>query len=115
VCRNPEIEAADISLIGNPDTLIGLAPGAAPVPGDQQVGAVDAATRSIEAAVGALLDARTPGILRAIEQLVTKVAYERCAGSQAQTARLLGITRNTMRTLLHRFRLLPGARDRLAH
>ncbi len=120
VCRNGEITAADISLIGDSDAPIGSRPATgagAPLDtttDDQPGTPADAAARSIEAAVVALLEARTPDLFRTIEELVTKVAYDRCAGNQAQSARLLGITRNTMRTLLQRSRLLPQADARAA-
>jgi sigma-54-specific transcriptional regulator len=118
VCRNGEITAADISLIADSAALVGSHPGAGaplnPTTDEEQRTPADAAARSIEAAVVALLEARTPDLFRTIEELVTKVAYDRCAGNQALSARLLGITRNTMRTLLQRSRLLPQANARAA-
>ncbi len=41
-----------------------------------------------------------------VEGLVVRLAFERCRDNQVQTARLLGITRNTLRTLLKRHGLL---------
>jgi sigma-54-specific transcriptional regulator len=41
-------------------------------------------------------------------------AFHHCRENQVQTARLLGITRNTLRTLLKRHGLLAGAPDTAA-
>ncbi|AYQ43867.1 MULTISPECIES: sigma-54 interaction domain-containing protein [Burkholderia cepacia complex] len=55
---------------------------------------------------------RSPGesLLRDIEELIVGEAFEHCRFSQVRTAALLGVTRNTMRTLLARHGLLnvPG-------
>ncbi|MFM0740195.1 sigma-54 dependent transcriptional regulator [Paraburkholderia xenovorans] len=55
---------------------------------------------------------RAPGesLLRDIEELVVGEAFEHCRFSQVRTAALLGVTRNTMRTLLARYGLLHKPR-----
>jgi sigma-54 dependent transcriptional regulator len=51
-------------------------------------------------------DARHPGMFQTIEELLVRRAYARCRDNQVRTARLLGISRNTLRTLLKRHGLL---------
>ena len=46
-----------------------------------------------------------------IEESLVRAADNHCVENQVQTARLLGITRNTMRTLLKRFGLLSSPLD----
>lgn len=55
---------------------------------------------------------RVPGdnLLRDIEELVVCEAFQHCRFSQVRTASLLGVTRNTMRTLLLRHGLLTDNR-----
>jgi DNA-binding NtrC family response regulator len=50
----------------------------------------------------------TPGasLFDDLESLIVTEAYQRCGGNQVQTALLLGITRNVLRTLLKRHGLL---------
>ncbi|HKT66067.1 sigma-54 dependent transcriptional regulator [Burkholderia pyrrocinia] len=59
---------------------------------------------------------RAPGesLLRDIEELVVSEAFEHCRFSQVRTAELLGVTRNTMRTLLARHGLLNEPRPESA-
>ncbi len=59
---------------------------------------------------------RSPGesLLRDVEQLVVCEAYAYCRFSQVRTAALLGITRNTVRTLLARHGLLQEGRAEAA-
>jgi len=59
---------------------------------------------------------RGPGesLLRDIEELVVGEAFEHCRFSQVRTAALLGVTRNTMRTLLARYGLLNEPRPESA-
>jgi DNA-binding NtrC family response regulator len=71
----------------------------------------------LQAALEAPLDAiashlrrsfATPGesLFDDLESLIVTEAYQRCGGNQVQTALLLGITRNVLRTLLKRHSLL---------
>jgi sigma-54-specific transcriptional regulator len=61
---------------------------------------------ALERAIGALMDGRHPQLVAAIEALVVRLGFARCHDNQVQTARLLGVTRNTLRTLLKRHGLL---------
>jgi len=70
---------------------------------------------ALEHAVDALMDSRHPQLLSAVEALVVRRGFARCHDNQVQSARLLGVTRNTLRTLLKRHGLLAlSARDEMA-
>ena len=64
---------------------------------------------ALELAIDALMDGRHPQLLSAIESLVVRLGFSRCHDNQVQTARLLGVTRNTLRTLLKRHGLLASS------
>jgi DNA-binding NtrC family response regulator len=53
----------------------------------------------------------TPGesLFEDLERLIVTEAYQRCGGNQVQSAQLLGVTRNVIRTLLKRHGLLQEA------
>jgi sigma-54 dependent transcriptional regulator len=73
-----------------------VAPSLAPAePGAALVDALDAA-----------MDGRCADLFHTVEGMLVKRAFTRCRDNQVQTARLLGITRNTLRTLLKRHGLL---------
>jgi sigma-54-specific transcriptional regulator len=50
-------------------------------------------------------------LLNIVEELIVRRAFSRCDNNQVQTARLLGISRHTLRTLLKRVGLLDGAAE----
>ncbi|WP_301259658.1 sigma-54 interaction domain-containing protein [Eleftheria terrae] len=54
----------------------------------------------------ALLAGGQRDLFRTVEASLVRHAYTRCDDNQVQTARLLGVTRNTLRTLLKRYGLL---------
>jgi DNA-binding NtrC family response regulator len=58
----------------------------------------------------------TPGgsLLEDLERLIVTEAYQRCGGNQVQSAQLLGVTRNVIRTLLKRHGLLQEPPFRMA-
>jgi sigma-54 dependent transcriptional regulator len=66
---------------------------------------------ALEQALDGAMDARRADLFHAVEGLLVKQAYARCRDNQVQTARLLGITRNTLRTLLKRHGLLGDTDD----
>ena len=57
------------------------------------------------------LNSAEPGLFGQVEATLVKTAYEFCHGNQVQTARLLGLSRNVLRTLLKRHGLLETSRD----
>jgi sigma-54-specific transcriptional regulator len=56
--------------------------------------------------VDRLLDSPQAQLMESIESLVVRRAFEVCRGNQVHTAKVLGITRNVLRTYLKRFGLL---------
>jgi len=56
------------------------------------------------------LERGAPLLFDQVEGAVVTVAYEFCQRNQVQTARLLGLSRNVLRTLLKRHQLLEGNR-----
>jgi sigma-54-specific transcriptional regulator len=52
-----------------------------------------------------------PELFHAVEALLVRRAFSRCRDNQVQTARLLGVTRNTLRTLLKRHGMLGDVGD----
>jgi sigma-54-specific transcriptional regulator len=48
-------------------------------------------------------------LFHAVEALLVRRAFSRCRDNQVQTARLLGVTRNALRTLLKRHGMLGDA------
>ena len=59
-------------------------------------------------AIQRLMDAHDPQLFSAVECTLVKAAYARSRENQVQSARLLGVTRNTLRTLLKRFGMLAA-------
>ncbi|MEY4564559.1 MAG: hypothetical protein RLZZ618_3836 [Pseudomonadota bacterium] len=49
-----------------------------------------------------------PDVFQSVEETLVKSAFARCRDNQVQTARALGITRNSLRTLLKRYGLLDA-------
>jgi sigma-54-specific transcriptional regulator len=60
----------------------------------------------LEQALDGAMGSGHADLFHAIEALLVRRAFVRCRDNQVQTARLLGITRNTLRTLLKRYGLL---------
>lgn len=102
VCNGEEVRPGDLRLIEiepeldvQPDSVAAQA----------IEGSEEAAPHELSGAIARLLDGRTPQAFQRIEALVVKTAFDKCRGNQVQAAQLLGITRNTMRTLLRRYEL----------
>jgi sigma-54-specific transcriptional regulator len=79
-------------------TLATSSPGSA-APSD---GALDALLAPLER----LFNAPPAELLPKLEELIVRRAYDFCHGNQVQSARLLGISRNVLRTHLKRFHLI---------
>ncbi len=75
---------------------------------------------NIEAQLERLFSSPPPDLFNKLEELIVKQAFEYCNSNQVHTARMLGISRNILRTLLKRVGLLDnevndGAVDVAAH
>jgi sigma-54-specific transcriptional regulator len=116
VCRDGIVRAGDCRF--SPLGFLGaVASSGAPTAPQQATGAPPEPDPlvALERAVDALMDSRHPQLLSAIEGLVVRLGFARCHDNQVQTARLLGVTRNTLRTLLKRHGLLAlSSRDEVA-
>jgi sigma-54-specific transcriptional regulator len=89
VCRADELAVSDLQL-GNGPTLYG------------EAGAFEDLRRLL---LG-LYRAEPDRLAERVEELLIRSAHEHCGGNQVQTARLLGISRNVVRTRLRRIGLL---------
>jgi sigma-54-specific transcriptional regulator len=105
VCRNGEVEAADLqfsalSLKATADepapaavAAMPPAPAPAPAPG----------APTLEDALLALYQEGRPGLWQHIEETVFRTAYAYCEGNQVQTSRLLDLSRNIVRARTAQF------------
>lgn len=103
VCRGDLIRAQDLQL---PD--ISAHGATAPAPAPEPAATTQAEVDRLAVALQALFEARGPRLFLAVEQALVSGAYAHCTRNQVQTARLLGISRNTLRTLLRRHGLLDA-------
>jgi len=69
----------------------------------------DGCIAALEQAIDGVMNASQPQVFQTIEAMLVRRAFSRCHDNQVRTARLLGITRNTLRTLLKRHGLLSDA------
>jgi DNA-binding NtrC family response regulator len=77
---------------------------AATAPTAPVLGSLDTIGAELERLFAAPPDALYP----TLEELIVRRAYAHCGGNQVQSARLLGISRNVLRTLLKRFGLISA-------
>ena len=63
----------------------------------------------LEHALDNAMNEGRPALFHAVEALLVRRAFSRCRDNQVQTARLLGVTRNALRTLLKRHGMLGDA------
>jgi sigma-54-specific transcriptional regulator len=62
---------------------------------------------ALEALCTQLIDDDTPDLLNHVESVLVQTAYEWCDRNQVRTAKVLGISRNILRTHLMRLSILP--------
>lgn len=62
---------------------------------------------SLEDVLHRLIDQATPDLFEHVETMLVNTAYEFCERNQVRTARLLGISRNILRSHLMRLNILP--------
>ena len=62
--------------------------------------------QALREALETLMERRHPNIFQAVEALIVKIGYAHTRDNQVQAAKLLGVTRNTLRTLLKRHGLM---------
>ena len=71
-------------------------------------------TTSLESAVQLLCEQAPPKLFDIVEETVIRTAFEHCQNNQVQTANLLNISRNVLRTKLALYGLLPNSSKHLA-
>jgi sigma-54-specific transcriptional regulator len=101
VCAGEQIRAADLNLAGAAHRG---APPEEPRRGDRG----GAPLERLEALFEDLIDSREENLYEKVEETMVRAAYAWCDQNQVQTARVLGITRNVVRTQLKRFGLITG-------
>jgi sigma-54-specific transcriptional regulator len=123
ICRHGLIEVGDLKLVA---TMPRAVEAAAPLPDEDPtaVGAdaeaelppADAAPRAdlagwqaLDEALAELLEAQPPRLLHGVEEALVRAAFAQVGENQVRAARILGVTRNTLRTLLKRYGLLAEA------
>lgn len=122
VCKDEIIRAEDLKLVANAyETPVdaGVASGPYLARSEGQAAQSSEATRILDA-LGSqftqLAEASTPQLFQSIEAALVNAIYGYCRENQVQSARVLGITRNTLRTLLKRHGLLASEpADALSH
>ncbi|MQA37857.1 sigma-54 interaction domain-containing protein [Rugamonas aquatica] len=104
VCRDNQIQAEDLKLTGishrHHTHLARQAPPALPPP------SADSLQQQLSALVNSMIDSDQPDLFDRFEEAVVRTAFDSCHRNQVQTARVLGISRNILRTHLKRFGLI---------
>jgi sigma-54-specific transcriptional regulator len=108
VCRHGLIEVGDLKLVGGPRPVV-----ATPAATEDKVVEAPAAPRGdlaawqlLDEALATLLEERQPRLLLGVEEALVRAAFALAGENQVKAARVLGVTRNTLRTLLKRYGLL---------
>jgi sigma-54-specific transcriptional regulator len=126
VCRDGVVKAADLKLVSPSSTSTHGAPvptragapsghgpateEAAPAerhaPSLRPTSSADAIFKSLELQFTRLAERGEPELYRSVESTLVHAVYALCRENQVQSARVLGVTRNTLRTLLKQHGLL---------
>jgi len=117
VCRNGVIQPDDLKLSGvsrrrsdlRDEALPSRAPASIPVP---EAASGEGFRQRMSALVSSMIEADQGNLYETFEETVIRTAFDHCYRNQVQTARVLGISRNILRTQLKRFGLIgfePGA------
>jgi sigma-54-specific transcriptional regulator len=120
VCRDEVIQAEDLKLTGIAHRHRYDQPAAAPAAAIKQPAAVlpaagaEAFRSRLAELVNCMIEADLPDLFDSVEEGLVRTAFDSCNRNQVQTARVLGISRNILRTHLKRFGLIgfeaaPGA------
>ncbi|MRV74432.1 AAA domain-containing protein [Duganella sp. FT92W] len=110
VCRDGVIQPDDLKLSGVSRRRPREEPVAVPVPvagaRAQEGAAHDGFRQRLAALVNGMIEADQPDLFDTVEEIIVRTAFESCHRNQVQTARVLGISRNILRTHLKRFGLI---------
>ncbi len=104
VCRDNQIQAEDLKLTGishrHHSHHARQTPAAPPRP------SADTFQQQLSALVNSMIDSDQPDLFDRFEEGLVRTAFDSCHRNQVQTARVLGISRNILRTHLKRFGLI---------
>ena len=110
VCRDDCIQADDLRMGGRLPTARTAMPEPAPFPNVPVAGgpAATSPLARLDALLEELVEAGEPALFDTVEERLIRSAYAACEQNQVQTARVLGVSRNVLRTHLKRFGLIGG-------
>lgn len=118
VCRDNLIQADDLKLVGalhrdmgarNQNRKVDLSSMREQIIADlPQASAEDSFAARLSGLFGEMMNAGEHALFDAVEENLVRSAFTRCANNQVQTAKVLGISRNILRTHLKRFGLIGG-------
>ena len=116
VCREQQIRADDLRLVGAlhrnrgvPDKTVSAIPvvmaegGSSEFAEEQRLGTL---YQRLENLFGELIEADDPGLFDAVEEALIRTVFSSCQQNQVQSAKVLGISRNILRTHLKRVGLI---------
>ncbi len=110
VCRDATIRADDLRLVGalHRARAAPAPPASAPAPplAPSRDDMLAALYGRLEGILGELIEAGEPSLFDSVEQSVIRTVFAWCHQNQVQSARVLGISRNILRTQLKRFGLI---------
>lgn len=122
VCRNQQIRADDLKLVGAlhrrhspPSSTVASLPVNHEIARNDSSGGASCVTaqQRLETLFGALIEAEEPDLFEIVEKSLIQTAFARTGQNQVQCARVLGISRNILRTHLKHLGLI-GADTQLA-
>ena len=125
VCQERQIRADDLRLVGalhrNSGAAAQQAMAAAPAPAADtpapaaQEHTIASLHQRLQALFGELIKADSPGLFDSVEESLIRTVFIHCHQNQVQSARVLGVSRNILRTHLKRVGLIgPDAHAALA-
>ena len=109
VCAGNRVHAADLNLAGATHRQQHVSE--VPPPSALHASRNAPPLTRLEGVIEELIQAGTPELYAKIEQTLVNTAFAWCDQNQVQTARVLGVTRNIVRTQLKRFGLIEREAD----
>jgi sigma-54-specific transcriptional regulator len=101
VCSGGQVRAADLNLAGASHRNVAM-------PETHDQARACAPFEQLAALMAHMIQDGQQDLYEKVEEILVRTAYDRCDQNQVHTARVLGITRNVVRTQLKRFGLING-------
>ncbi|MRW93742.1 AAA domain-containing protein [Duganella sp. FT80W] len=114
VCSGSVIEAEDLKLSG----IAHRRPALPARPSIDDAAAAEGDLQQLAVLLSRMMEAEHPDLFDSVEATLVRTAFHSCYRNQVQTARVLGISRNILRTQLKRYGLIgfeDGANARVPH